>query len=412
MAATPPPSQIDSTLPSGPTALARSEALEAYRVLDSAAEGAFDDLTQLAGVICGAPISLISLLDEPSKRQWFLSKTGIERKQTPIEQSFCAHAVDKPGHVMVIEDATLDDRFRENPLVTASPHIRAYAGAPLISPEGIPLGTICAIDTVPRKFTAEQQLALSTLAKQVIAQLELRRRVGVLELTRRRLQSLNEQLDQFAYIVSHDLKAPIRHQASFAQLMLEDYADRLDDDQRSYLQRIIEAGDLAQQIIVDLNEYVHTVQTAFGTRHELSLPRVIEQVIELAEPPAHVHIDVDYHGVELVESNATALRHILVNLLSNAIKFNDGDRGRIAIDAARDENDIVIRVSDNGPGIAASDQQRIFNLFARGQGASNVPGRGVGLAIAAKLTQNLGGAIAVESTVGEGATFVVRIPEI
>lgn len=403
--------EVTATTPSAATETARVGALEEYRVLDTAAELAFDDLTQLAAVICGAPISLISLLDEPNQRQWFLSVSGLERRETPIDHSFCAHAVGRPEEILVVEDATRDDRFRDNPLVTEAPHIRAYAGAPLISPDGVPLGTICAIDTVARPFTPEQRTALATLAKQVIAQLELRRRVGVLELTRRRLQSLNEQLDQFAYIVGHDLKAPIRHQASFAQLMLEDYADRLDEDQRAYLDKIVAAGEVAQQIITDLNEYVHTVQTAFGTRHPLSLRRVVEQVVELAEVPEGLHLDVQFHGVDQVESNATALRHVLVNLLSNAIKFNHRERGRIGIDVFRAADALTIRVSDDGPGIGEVDRARIFDLFARGQGAVDLPGRGLGLAIAAKLTQNLGGELSVDSAVGEGSTFTVSIPD-
>lgn len=395
-------------LPSAATEPARASLLEEYRILGTAPGESLDDLTELASVICGTPISLVSLLD--GDRQWFKSVRGLAIDQTPLSQSFCAHAVGTPAEVFVVADATADDRFRENELVTGEPGIRAYAGAPLVTPEGVPLGTICAIDTAPRSFTPAQLGGLAALARRVVAQLEVRRRLGELELSQRRLESLNEQLDQFAYIVSHDLKAPIRHQASFAQLLLEDYAADLDEDQTLYLTKIIEAGARAQQIISDLNTYVHTVQTAFGTRHELSLARVVEQVVELAEVPPHVTVAVELGGVDRVESNGTALRHILVNLLSNALKFNDKEAGLVAIEASRDEGWLSIAMRDNGPGITDSDQRRIFDLFSRGQGASDLPGRGLGLAIAAKLTQNLGGELTVGSEVGRGATFTVRLP--
>ena len=150
----------------------RLAALERYAVLDTPAEVDFDDFTQLASQICQTPIALISLLDE--RRQWFKSKVGLEVAETPRNVSFCQHTIQGPG-LLEIPDALQDERFRDNPLVTGEPRIRFYAGALLTTPDGYNLGTLCVIDRTPRELTTEQRDGLNRLARQVMAQLELRR---------------------------------------------------------------------------------------------------------------------------------------------------------------------------------------------------------------------------------------------
>jgi GAF domain-containing protein len=150
----------------------RLRSVKLYRILDSGAEKTFDDLTRLAAAICETPISLVSLID--SDRQWFKSKVGIDLEQTSRDVSFCAHAL-VDNKMLVVEDATKDPRFVDNPYVTAESPVRFYAGAPLVMADGNSLGTLCVVDRKPRKLSPVQLDALSILRSAVVTQIELRR---------------------------------------------------------------------------------------------------------------------------------------------------------------------------------------------------------------------------------------------
>ena len=152
----------------------RLRALLSYEVLDTDPEPAFDELTELLAEILQVPVALVSLIDD--KRQWFKSHHGLDATETPRELAFCAHAIleDSP---LIVEDSSQDVRFADNPLVTGAPHVRFYAGMPLITPTGHRLGTLCGIDHKPRQLSERQRRALEIVSRQVMAQLELRKQL-------------------------------------------------------------------------------------------------------------------------------------------------------------------------------------------------------------------------------------------
>jgi diguanylate cyclase (GGDEF)-like protein len=169
--------------------LSRLMALANYGILDTVPESSYDDIVHLASYIFDAPISLVTLVD--ADRQWFKARQGLSVPETPRDQAFCAHAICEPDTVMVVEDALQDTRFAGNPLVQGDPHIRFYAGAPLVTPEGYAIGTLCVIDREPRQVTAAQKQALQTLARNLITIMELGLRTRHLEGSNKLLERIS-----------------------------------------------------------------------------------------------------------------------------------------------------------------------------------------------------------------------------
>jgi GAF domain-containing protein len=153
----------------------RMEVLREYNILDTPHEAVYDDIAHVAAGVCDTPLALITLVD--GTRNWFKARVGVEEELTesPRDISFCGHAILR-SDIFEVTDASFDERFHDNPLVAAAPHIRFYAGAPLITPDGFKLGTICAIDIRPRRLSDAQRDTLAALSRLVMRQLDRRRR--------------------------------------------------------------------------------------------------------------------------------------------------------------------------------------------------------------------------------------------
>ena len=173
----------------------RLQELKSYKILDTLPEKELDELAEIASVICDTPISLVSFIDE--KRQWFKARKGLEAQETPRDDAFCQHTLQNPKEVLVVDDPLNDERFKNNPLVLGNPHIRFYAGAPLETPQGNVLGTLCIIDNKPRTISENQRNALKLLAKKAMEYLEVRKLLieqsNKIELNAAQLRKLTDQ---------------------------------------------------------------------------------------------------------------------------------------------------------------------------------------------------------------------------
>ena len=183
----------------------RLAALASYQILDTLPEQTYDDLTRLASMICDAPMALITLIDED--RQWIKSRVGLDVTETDRAVAFCAHTILQPQEMLIVPDARQDLRFADNPFVQGEPHVRFYAGVPLVTPEGHAVGSLCVVDTAFRQLTPPQQEALQALARQVMVQLELRRNVAQLEhatATRQQAeQQMREREERFRSLIQY-----------------------------------------------------------------------------------------------------------------------------------------------------------------------------------------------------------------
>ncbi len=202
--------------PRPPEEVQRLATLYDLGILDTPQEKDYDDIVTLASGVCGVPVSLVSLVD--ADRQWYKAKVGTDVTETPRDLSFCSHAI-LGRDLLLVPDARRDPRFADHPDVVADPGVRFYAGAPLVTSDGYALGTLCVVDGRPRQLTVEQLRALRALARQVTAQLELRRYAGVLARTTARLHALERRTDDRAALVGAELRAPLRD--------LGGYLDRL-----------------------------------------------------------------------------------------------------------------------------------------------------------------------------------------
>lgn len=187
----------------------RLAALKRYGILDTEPEEVFDDITRIAAQICDTPIALISLLDET--RQWFKSRQGLDVSETPREIAFCDTAI-RDMHIYEVIDARQDPKFQDNPLVAGDPHIAHYAGAPLTTPSGENIGTLCVIDRQPGQLNEEQRVCLEALARQVVLQLELRQALNETDRARQHLAEEVErrrQAEKVVRIVNKSLETKV-----------------------------------------------------------------------------------------------------------------------------------------------------------------------------------------------------------
>jgi len=388
---------------------ARLRELENYRVLDSDPERGFDDLTELASSVCGTPISLVSLVDE--HRQWFKSHHGLDATETPREMAFCAHAILEPDDILIVENTLEDERFHDNPLVTGAPDIRFYAGVPLVTPSGHALGTLCVIDQESRTLDEFQIKTLRALARQVVTQLELRRRLYELDRACAAAEAATDAKSRFLANMSHEIRTPMNAILGMAELLHE---TPLSEEQAQYVGIFRNSGRVLLELINDILDLSKAEAGKLELRaRPVKLRSYLRSTIEPLATDARrrqlsVELVLDPDLPNYVQADELRLRQVLVNLLGNAIKFTE--HGRVVLRVAPDPRDaarIRFVVRDTGIGIAPDQLPQLFQPFTQADASSErrYGGTGLGLSLTRQYVQLMGGEVHVESVVGIGSVF-------
>ncbi|MFT7409723.1 MAG: K+-sensing histidine kinase KdpD [Oleispira sp.] len=381
----------------------RIEELLRYEVLDTEDERALDELTQLASVICGTPISLISLVDKD--RQWFKSRVGLEAPETPRDMAFCSHAILQKD-IFEVPDASKDERFFDNPLVTGSPDIRFYAGAPLMSKSGMPLGTLCVIDTEPKKLDSSQQVALNTLAKQVVSQLELR-------LHNRHLERMQTDQQKILAVMSHDLRSPFNGILGLSKILQEEAGTLKPESLAAMAEGILESSLKVYQLLDELLQWSSNQLGAIQIELKATTlePLIIETLDLMKESFALKKLNVinDTNNTLAAMADANLTKTIIRNLLANAIKYTP-NHGTICIETQSKHGEIQLVVTDTGKGVPENIQNQLFSSsVASQQGTIGELGHGIGLSLCGDFARQQRGYLFLDKSYKDGARLILNL---
>ena len=387
----------------------RLAALYELDVLDSEPEKDFDDIVGLAASVCGVPMSLVSLID--ADRQWFKARVGTDLTETTRDLSFCAHAI-LGRDLLVVPDARQDARFADNPAVAGDGGVRFYAGAPLVTSDGYALGTLCVVDSEPRRLQVEQLQALRALARQVTGQLELRRYAVALANTTARLQELERRKDDLAGLVGGELRAPLRlmssyldglghtgfHDAELADLVGRATAAHVRGF-RDLIRHLTEMADAGVG-----GDSLHMRQ--------IDLTRLTQRAIEAVRPIAatkQIWILNQAGGPSLpIIADPVSLEQVLMQLLFAAVKYTPpGGRVRVGTEI---ESGPTVRLED----LDMPDGMRpdLFPHLYYGAIANpaDVPGPDRGLAVAKRILDAHHATVALSDRPGDGTSLHVVFP--
>ena len=410
-------------MPAVPAPLPTNEAqrlslLRSYDVLDTEPELPYNDLVLVASQICETPIALVSLVDED--RQWFKARRGLDASETSRDLAFCAHAI-LDDALFEIPDAREDPRFSGNPLVTADPRIRFYAGAPLVVGEDLRVGTLCVIDRQPRQLDDTQREALRALARQTVAQLELRRLLAAerrlraeRELVLEELRSVAELRSKLLATVSHEMRTPLTAMKGSLELLAIGALEPLGP---SALNTVQIAQRSTSRLIRLTNDLLEAERLGEATPLELQdfelVPLLAAARAQLAnlKPGVSIETEIDPEAPRRAHGDSDRIEQVVLNYLANAIRFSEaGQRVTLRVRPG-EELPIRIEVEDQGPGLSEADQEGLFHPFVqRGTAEQRRGGSGLGLSICRTIAKLHGGRVGCVSQPGAGSTFFLELP--
>ncbi|WP_205880635.1 GAF domain-containing hybrid sensor histidine kinase/response regulator [Larkinella terrae] len=392
----------------------RLESLHQYFLLDTAPEAEYDRVSHIASQICQTPIAMVSLIDKD--RQWVKSYFGLAVSSIPREISLCAHTIVNV-HPLVVEDTSKDIRFWDNPAVVGPPNIIFYAGVPLLSSEGLAIGSICVIDHYPRQLAPAQKITLQALAAQVMLLMELRRTNNKLVQARAEAEELARQKSQLLATLSHEIRTPLHALEGYTQLMID---ERPREDQQKSLRRLQTTGRTLINLVNNILDY-SKLQAGKLLLEEIpfSLSELIQQAIDMQAWQAQqkniqLTASIDPRLPAQLKGDATRLFQVLLNLISNAIKFTHVGEVRVGVEVLSGDNSEVtlkIAVHDTGIGIPQASLALLFNEYTQVSASTTrlYGGSGLGLAISRQLLELMGSKLEVQSQEGEGSQFGFRL---
>jgi signal transduction histidine kinase len=391
------------------------DSLQSSGLLDTPPEQVFDRFTSLASRIVGAPVSLISLVDE--NRQFFKSQVGLPEpwasaRETPLSHSFCQHVVATSDY-LIINDAREHELVRSNKAIQDLGVI-AYLGIPISAPSGQPIGSFCAIDTIPREWTEDEVEILTSLAQAVSTEIHLRMVAARLQENNMALLQSEQRRDEMVHMLVHDLRTPLS--ALFGGLQALEVLMTPDEEQKQMLDISLRgARSLSQMIntILDINRGDSVGLTVEQTEEEASvlINKAIEQVNQLSIQKELTLTSNVQPNLPLIPVDADIVIRVLVNLIGNAIAHTlRGGKIEISAELTDDGRDVLISVSDNGVGIPKAQFERIFEKFAQVSSTRNAVSSGLGLTFCKMAVEKHNGAIWLESEEGVGTTFYLTLP--
>ena len=406
----------------------RLAALHEYRLLDAPADDELEAVVRVAALVAGVPTATLNLIDE--NRQCQLSTTGFEGGDSTRRDSMCAIRFEA-GEFVHVRDASVDPTYEANPWVTgALAKVRFYASAPLVTPQGYALGTLCVFDAEPGELNGAQIARLKDLAQVVLALFERRRQARInAELlgreiehaVRRRrlayrqtrlineLRVLDERKDAFVSTVTHELRTPLTSILGYTEMLADGDGGDLSPLQQRGVAAILRNALRLQETVADLLLLNSATQR---TDAPVDLAVLMSGVCADLDRAARTRdIEISGDGAASVRGDAGQLQRALHNLVDNAIKFS-GPGGRVTWRLAADGDAATVTVTDTGIGIPAGDMPGLFTPFHRAANAMHqaVQGSGLGLAIVHNIITEHGGTVAVQSHLGRGSTFTVRLP--
>lgn len=379
--------------PSFPMPANESERLRALfdlGVLDTAPEERFDRITRLASQLVGTPIVLVSLVD--ADRQWFKSRVGLDAVQTGRDVAFCAHTI-MGEEMFVVEDASQDERFSENPLVTGQPNIRFYAGAPLCLTDGIRLGTLCAIDTQPRELAPHEEAALVDLSHIVIDELKLRQHIVELNSRRADLERANQNLERFADIAAQDLREPVRQLVAMSDIVESSEGPK----QTRALNHLRASAVRAESLV---SGYRHLSLLRLRERSDVA----VHDIVSAAKNSASRNLMVSLDGDATLSCDQSLLLELFGHLFDNVAAHSSDHQ--VAVSCSDEGVEVVVRVSNRRRDTTPIDDS-IFAPFHATTG--DEAGGGIGLALVKRIVEMHDGEVAVEAD-AETFAVVLRFP--